>query len=89
MADTEKPALPPTPTRIQLAKDIAAGKIRRYGWIKPWTHRSYDDRDVTAWVKRFVDATLAEYGEPNDHDYSIVSLTPAGEEWLAQHGKDN
>lgn len=92
---TDNPALNPTATRVQLAKDIKAGRIRRCHWSAPWTLRTYDDRDVTDWVKRFIDAGLADYGKPKPYDesaititpdYSIVSLTPAGEEWLNRYG---
>jgi len=91
----EKPTLAPTPTRIRLARDIKAGRIKRFHWEKPWTCRTYDDRNVTEWVGWFVVYELAEYGQPEPYEeplisgtrnYSIVSLTPDGEDWLTKYG---
>lgn len=93
--NTEKPALPPTPTRIQLAKDIKAKRIRHYRFFKPETTCQTTGNIVTARVRDFVRADLALYGEQERYaeplisgtrNYSIVSLTPAGEEWLTKYG---
>lgn len=87
MGDTEKPVLAPTPTRIRLAADIAAELVRAYHFINGIeVRRTYDDRQVSDRVALFVSAGLADYRTPDKHNYSIVSLTPAGEDWLTKYG---
>lgn len=86
MPDTEKPALTPTPTRLRMARVIAAGEVRHYPFFAPETICQTTGDICTARVRRLVDAGLVALGEATEHNYSIVSLTPAGEEWLAKHG---
>lgn len=84
--NTEKPALYPTKTRLRLVQAIPAGRIRHWHFIKPETRDDATDGLLTARVAELVTVGLATLGEPNEHNYSIVSLTPAGEEWLQTYG---
>lgn len=86
--NTEKPALPPTPTRIRLGQDIAGELVKCWHFRRPVIHRLYDDRDVTPGVREFERHGLADRGKPGDIPTSIVSLTPAGEEWLNRYESD-
>ena len=81
-----KPVPYPTPTRLQLVRDIKAGHVRFYPFSSPWFCRTYDDRNVSVRVQLLIQAGLVDRGEPQEHNYSIVSLTPAGEEWLTKYG---
>lgn len=81
------PALPPTPTRVRLARDIHDRLIRHWHFVKPETRDDATDRLVTARVAELVTAGLAVLGTPlAGFQTSIVALTPAGEEWLAKYG---
>lgn len=95
-----KPALYPTKTRLRLAHAIVGGYIRHFPFVTPETRDIATDALVTSRVAELVAAGLAELGEPEafqqpthdgglmvgTHNYSIVSLTPAGEEWLNTYG---
>lgn len=90
MADTEKPVLPPTPTRIRLAQDISYGHVKCWHFHKPEIRRRYDDRLVTAAIEELEYFELADRGQPEPPGQtSTVRLTPAGEEWLQTYGGNN
>lgn len=79
--------LDPTPRLLRIARQIAAGHVKHYHFQTPVTYYSPTDQRVTAEVRKFVAFELADYGEQKNHmKTSIVTLTPAGEEWLTQHG---
>jgi hypothetical protein len=85
-------ALPYTPTRLRLAKAIAAGEVEHYPFVSPWTWDQTTGRLVTANVRLLVDVGLAEIpavDPAGPHNYSVVRLTPAGEQWLARGTKDD
>jgi hypothetical protein len=69
-----------TKTRLKLAQAIAAGKIRHYPFVAP---KTFDSRGrlVTADVRLLEGAGLVDIPEPDEHNYSVVRLSPAGEEW--------
>jgi hypothetical protein len=78
-------ALPYTPTRLRLARAIAAGQVEHYPFITPETSDRTTGRLVTANVRLLVGAGLAEIpavDPAGPHNYSVVRLTPAGELWL-------
>lgn len=81
---------PPTPTRLQLARDIDAGEVNWYAWVDPearWTSSDGSNtRKVTADVRFLIDTGVAERGKPGPAGYCTVALTADGKAWLAQHG---
>lgn len=85
---TEKPVLPPTPTRSRLFRDIKAGLVECWHFINgPEIHRTYDDRLVTARVAELERLGMADRGKPTYvSQRTKVRLTPAGEEWLKTYG---
>ena len=77
----------PTPTRLRLVRDIAAGNVVEYLTEKPpWTYSRTEDRKVTDRVDELVTAGLATRDTPVHTYFKIVALTPAGEEWLQTYG---
>lgn len=84
---TDAPKLPyPTPTRLQLARDIADPEVRfqHYSnWVGPLTirlgHLGLKQQTVTAQVAELVAAALAEFVP--EGDLHTVRLTPAGYAW--------
>lgn len=85
-AEYEMAAKPvsPTPPRLQLARDIKAGRVKCWHFVIPEIRRTTDGREVTSDVRTFVRAQLAHLGTPTDIPTSIVALTPDGEQWLNQ-----
>lgn len=84
-----KPRPYPTPTRLQLLEDIAAGKVEHYPFIRPETSNQVTGNLCTARVKEFVDAGLADYGDQaDDTNHSTVRLTDAGRTYLDTYGKN-
>lgn len=81
----------PTPTRKKLARDIEAGKVRWYGWAKPWaSNTAAGNRAVTADVQLLAHHGLAEIlplAEPAD-TYSLVRLTDTGRVWAGISASD-
>lgn len=78
----------PTKTRLELADAIVARHIRHYHFIVPSTLDTARNREVTARVKEFVAAGLAEYGTPDGDDvvrnWSTVRLTTEGMAWVTR-----
>jgi hypothetical protein len=75
----------PTPTRLRLADAIAAGQVKHYHWINPWTCDTARDAAVTSRVAELVAAGLAEIpAPPDDLPESMVRLTPDGMAWVTR-----
>ena len=79
--------LEPKPRLLRVAGQIKAGNVQHYHFKTPVTYFMPVNQQVTAEVRKLVNAELADYGTPiNDLQRSIVALTPDGEQWLNQHG---
>ncbi len=75
----------PTPTRLLLADAIAAGQVKHYHWITPYTCDVPRDRNVTSRVAELVAAGLAVIPDPPDElPESIVELTTEGMAWVTR-----
>jgi hypothetical protein len=75
----------PTPTRLRLADAIAAGQVKHYHWINPWTCDTARNANVSARVAELVAAGLAEIPDPpDDLPESLVRLTPDGMAWVTR-----
>lgn len=78
----------PTPNRLKVLREIEAGELRHYHFIRAQTVNKVTDRLRTAIVDEFVAAGLADRGEPDDFNRSIVALTTDGRQYLDTYGKN-
>lgn len=93
MSITGKPIhlqLPVSEPRLRLARDIAAGHVKCWHFIRPEFRRTYDDGVIAYYrIQEFEHFGCADRGEPESGlQTSIVRLTPAGEEWLNRYGSN-
>lgn len=86
----------PTPTRLNLARAIDAGKVRWHAWTTPearWREYELDavGRKVTSEVRFLAQAGAAwvDFDAPIATDTYLVALTEAGKVWLAQSGGES
>lgn len=80
----------PTKTRLALTRGIAAGEVVHRAFTEPvtfWRAGQLTETRVTTRVAELDMAGLAAKSAPDPVTHACaVSLTPAGEAWLAQHG---
>jgi hypothetical protein len=80
-------ALPyPTKTRLALADEIAAGRIRWYNFVSPDAFSTITGRKCTAALDEFVAAVppLASVPQCDAGSSSIAELTPEGMAWVTR-----
>lgn len=78
----------PTPTRLKLMREIAAGELRHYHFLRPATRNNVTDGLKTVACKELADAGLVDLGEADFFQTSPVTLTDAGREYLDAYGKN-